>query len=274
MPNRGLAPPAGFAHRVGVRESGCMRLLLAGLFALGAVAAMGGTASAQPALPSTFYGTASIDGKLPPVTAEVRGYIDGRDCTQGERGTTPVYIENGVAQYVIHVMHETQAPGCGREGKTVTFTVGGRETGQAAAWKTGVQELNLNAGSGTPLPLPPATPTPPAPSATATPRVSTPGTPIQPPPIVASAIPTDDIPLPFGSQAARTSVTPRAPGARSVTPEDSETAGPAAREGRDGEASGLPYLVGGLALLVAGGAAGGMVLARRKAKPRGSGRPD
>ncbi|MFN8507301.1 MAG: hypothetical protein U0547_07025 [Dehalococcoidia bacterium] len=251
-----------------------MRLLLAGLFALGALVAMGGRASAQPSLPSTFYGTASIDAKLPPPTAEVRGYIDGRDCTQGERGTTPVFIENGVAQYVIHVMHETQAPGCGREGKTVTFTVGGRETGQSAVWKTGVQELNLNAGAGAPLPLPTATPTPPAPSPTATPRVGTPGTPIQPPPIVASAIPTDDIPLPFGSQAARTSVTPRAPGAGSVTPEAGGTAVPGANEGGDGESSGLPYLLGGLALLVAGGAAGGVVLARQRAKPRGGGGPD
>jgi len=274
MPNTRAARPGRFAHRVGVRESGCMRLMLAALFALGAMVAMGGRAWAQPALPSTFYGTASIDGKLPPATAEVRGYIDGRDCTQGERGTTPVFIENGVAQYVIHVMHETQAPGCGREGKSVTFTIGGRETGQAANWKTGVQELNLNAGSGTPLPLPTATPTPPAPSATATPRVGAPGTPIQPPPIVASAIPTDDIPLPFGSQAARASVTPRAPGVASVTPEAGGTAVPGANGGGDGESSGLPYFIAGVALLVAGGAAGGVVLARQRAKPRGRGGPD
>ena len=247
-----------------------LALLLAAVAVSAGIASPPPRASAQPALPSTFYGTASIDGRAPDAKAEVRGFVDGRDCTQGEAGSLPVFIENGVAQYVIHVMPESQQPGCGREGKVVAFTVGGRETGQTAVWKTGVQQVNLNAGAGTPLPLPTATPTPPERAATPTPRPPAPGTTVQPPPIVASAVPTDDIPLPFGSQSVRASVTPRAPGASggSATAEAEGSPVPATGgTGGDG-GSGLPYLLGGLALVLVAGAVGGVMLARRGANPK------
>jgi hypothetical protein len=132
-----------------------------GAILLAALASLLGISSsaAQPQIPSSFYGSVTIDGKPPPDGAEVRGLIDGIDCTQlGADYKGTVRIGN-TAAYVIHVMHEVQKPGCGTTGKTVTFTIGGRPAAQTAQWKQGPQELNLNAGSGEPLQLPTSTPT-------------------------------------------------------------------------------------------------------------------
>src|SRR5512144_3014911 len=139
-------------------SGGCVRVRLF-LFFIGGAWAVAGSANAaaQPQLPSSFFGTASIDGKPPPNGTQVRGLIDGVDCTQGDAAGTA--LDGGVAEYVIHVMHESQKPGCGNDTKTVTFTIGGRPAAQTAKWKVGPQELNLNAGSGAPVALPTATAT-------------------------------------------------------------------------------------------------------------------
>lgn len=95
----------------------------------------------------------SIDGRPLPDGAPVRAFVDGKDCTQpGARGSL---VEGNVSVYILSVMHESQEPGCGSEGKTVTFQVGDRPAGQTATWHPGLQHLDLNAGSGQPLPIPP-----------------------------------------------------------------------------------------------------------------------
>ncbi len=101
-------------------------------------------ALAQPQLPASVYGSASIDGRPVPDGTQVRGLIDGNDCTQAS-GTGTV-TDGGASGYSITVMHETQRPGCGKEGKTITFTVDGRSAPQTAEWKIGIQQLNLNIG--------------------------------------------------------------------------------------------------------------------------------
>ena len=65
-------------------QSGGVSVRLSFLVVLTAVALIGraGNAAAQPQLPSTVYGSASIDGKPVPDGTQVRGYIDGNDCTQ------------------------------------------------------------------------------------------------------------------------------------------------------------------------------------------------
>lgn len=118
---------------------------------------------AQPQIPATFYGTASIDGRVPPPNADIRAFIDGIDCTQLGPSARFV-VDGGVGKYVVSVIHESQREGCGRDGRTVTFTIAGQPAGQTGTWKAMPQNLNLNAGSGTPAPLPTAT----APPATPT----------------------------------------------------------------------------------------------------------
>jgi hypothetical protein len=134
------------------------RGLLIGALLVALAPAAGASAQLPPHIPGTYYGSATIDGKRPPAGTPVRAIIDGVDCTQpGAMGTIDA---DNVGAYVIDVMHETQQPGCGREGKRVTFTIGGREAGQLVDWAQGLQPLNLNAGSGEPQPLPPNVPRP------------------------------------------------------------------------------------------------------------------
>lgn len=124
------------------------------LLALGAVQAV-----AQPQIPSTFFGSASIEGKTPPPDSNVRAFIAGLDCTQ-DPDSSHFVIEGGVGAYVVSVMHDSQKAGCGRDDKAVVFKINGLEAAQKGVWKPGPQQLDLNAGRGTPQPLPTATPTP------------------------------------------------------------------------------------------------------------------
>lgn len=198
------------------------------LFAL-----LASSALAQPQLPSTVYGSASIDGKPVPDGTEVRGYIDGKDCTQasGLRGTV---TEGGASAFVINVMHESQRAGCGKEGKTITFSIGGRPAPQVADWKVGIQRFDLNIGSGQAPPLPAVTPglgQVPAGAATLAPA------PTGPPP-------TDDVT--FNRTAPRSG-----PGS------------PPHQAPGDGGAPVGVILLGALGILAASGAAAGFVLSRR-----------
>ena len=114
-----------------------------------------GVVLAQPQVPASFYGTVSVDGKPLPDGSDVQALIDGKDCTQpGARGALG---QGSASVYVLSVMHESQAPGCGADGKIVTFRVSGRAAAQTATWRPGLQHLDLNAGTGAPLPLPPET---------------------------------------------------------------------------------------------------------------------
>ncbi len=211
---------------------------------------------AQPQIPSTFFGTASVDGAAPPGDTDIRAFVDALDCTQ--LGPGPRYaIEDGLGTYVVNVMHESQKVGCGRDGKTVTFTIAGRTADQTAVWKPGPQEVNLNVGSGTPIPLPSRTPTPTArPGAT-----QTNGTPSDDPgsgtpPRPTGTPPTDDItltPQPRGSTTAAVRETPGAP---------SSVGG---SDGEGGSAWPIFVVVGGIVALAGGGA--GLVLSRRLHRP-------
>ncbi|MCE7928262.1 MAG: hypothetical protein DYG91_07200 [Chloroflexi bacterium CFX7] len=116
-------------------------------------------AVAQPQVPATYYGTAAIDGKSVADGTEVRGYIDALDCTQPGPTYRGTITDGGVSVYLVNIVHESQKAGCGKPGKTVTFTVGGRPATQTAEWKQGPQQVNLNAGSGEAPALPTATPT-------------------------------------------------------------------------------------------------------------------
>jgi hypothetical protein len=215
--------------------------MLLGSWAIGfAVVASASPVNAQPGFPASFYGAVAVDGRPVPDGTSVRGYIDGVDCTQlGENYRTTITID-GVAQYAIDVVHESQKDGCGDEGKTVTFLVDGAPARETAEWRAGATKFDLNVGEGTgptlAAPTPTATLEPSAAAATATEEAQfTPltGTP-----------PTDDVTLPGTT-----------PGAASPGPPAS---------GDDGGGGGILVLglvVAGLLLI---GAAGGLALARAR----------
>ncbi len=192
----------------------------------------GGEAAQVPQIPATFYGSATVDGKAPPEGSLVRGLINGLDCTQpGAAGTITA---EGVGAYVIHVMHESQLPGCGKQGATVTFTVAGRAAGQSAPWAQGPQPLGLNAGAGEVQPLPSTVPVP-------TQAVAT--TPTAP-----GSVPTTGDVRVSGAQS-----TPRPPGISQGRPE-ADGAGPGS--------AGFAIIALFLLALLAGAA--GVIVSRRK----------
>jgi len=112
---------------------------------------------AQPQLPATFYGSVTVDGRPAEAGTEVRGLVGGFDCTQAAPGERPVLRDGETTAYVLYVVHESQRPGCARDGSTVTFTIGGTVAIQTATWKPGPIRLDLSTGAAPPIPLPSAT---------------------------------------------------------------------------------------------------------------------
>ena len=116
------------------------------------------SAAAQPQIPATYFGTATNNGANVPDGTAVRAFVGGVDCTQS--GSAGTLTDGGVSSYIIVVMHESQAEGCGSSGAMVSFTIGGAPANQTAEWIAGVANLNLNLGEGTAIALPSATPLP------------------------------------------------------------------------------------------------------------------
>lgn len=132
------------------------RFVRVGLPAIGSALTLAtlfpGAAHGQPQVPASFYGTVSADGRPVPDGVAIRAFVDGNDCTQpGARGALR---QGETTVYILNVMHESQAAGCGAEGKTVAFRIGDRPAAQLASWRPGLQHLDLNAGLGEPAPLP------------------------------------------------------------------------------------------------------------------------
>ena len=114
--------------------------------------------SAQPPTPpDRFFGDVTLDGAPAPAGTNVTATIDGNVC-----GQETVKADS---TYVLDVVSDGQTVGCGTDGKTVEFTVGGSPAG-SAPWTSGkFSELDL---AGQPAPPPtvvpptvaPKTPTP------------------------------------------------------------------------------------------------------------------
>jgi hypothetical protein len=223
--------------------------LVACLAAAGFASAIATIATAQPQVPSTVYGSVAVDGKPVPDGTEIRGFVDGLDCTQLGPTYRGTITDGGVSVFLINVVHETQKPGCGKPGKIVTFTIGARTAVQSALWQQGPQQLNLSAGQGEPPALPTPTPTRPlAPTeaaATATEQAK-----FTPKP--AGTLPTDEVQIVTGT---------RAVGA------DPGVIPPAAGKGESFPVVYVLLIV--LAAIVLTGTAAGVALGRRGAPHRG-----
>lgn len=217
-----------------------------GFLVLGVMFSLPLQTSAQgvpPGLPANYFGSVVVNGSPPPDGTQVKAFINGKDCTQ--TGNVGTVMQGNVASYAITVPHESQIPGCGREGIAVSFEVGGQRAVQQATWSATTIPVNLSVGAATPPPLPTFTPTatPNATQANATATAVAIFTPLPAP----SALPTDEPLFPVATAT---------PGTAGVT-------GASGREG-SGDSSLQTPLIVVLIVLVALGIAGGIFVSRRR----------
>jgi hypothetical protein len=117
---------------------------------------MAASVSAQPPTPpNRFFGAVTQNGAAAPAGTNVSASIGGNVC-----GQTTVQADS---TYVLDVVSSGQTAGCGTEGASVSFTVGGDPAG-SATWSSGqFTSLDL-AGQVAPTVAPPTvapvTPTP------------------------------------------------------------------------------------------------------------------
>jgi len=123
---------------------------------------MAASVSAQPPTPpNRFFGAVTLNGAVAPAGTDVSASIGGTVC-----GQTTVQADG---TYVLDVVSSGQTAGCGTEGASVSFAVGGSPAG-TATWSSG-QFTNLDL-AGAPAPPPTVAPPTVAP-VTPTPRVVT-----------------------------------------------------------------------------------------------------
>jgi hypothetical protein len=106
------------------------------------LAVFGGSVSVYG--PDTTY-TMAQDG------TPVQAYVADQLC--GE--TTTYTVHPGPNMYQVAVLPDALRAGCGREGASVTFTIGGEAANEEAVWQPGVHDLALSVGEApTPSPTP------------------------------------------------------------------------------------------------------------------------
>ena len=101
--------------------------------------------SSPPPLPSSFYGSVTIEGWPAPVDTPVEAYIDGQLVAQ-----TKVLLFEGQSVFALDVpgdIGDTETVEGGTTGDPVIFTVAGRAATPAGEWRSGTnQRLDLNSG--------------------------------------------------------------------------------------------------------------------------------
>jgi hypothetical protein len=105
--------------------------------------------------PAFFMGLVWLDGTEPPMGTLVQAFVGGTECGQGGRTTIGGNVAGqwpggfiGRAMYLMSVSSSDERPGCGTEGATISFSIGGREAHQTGQWKSGEsQVLHLTAGA-------------------------------------------------------------------------------------------------------------------------------
>jgi hypothetical protein len=118
-----------------------------------------GIAKAQPSPPASFAGTVKLDdGQSVPDGTPVLALVNGNLCGEGSRepgqkGTwtldrdlADLGAHAGDSIYIVDVVSDSQTPGCGTEGATVTFEVDGRPAHEQGLWKAGFNSLDLTVG--------------------------------------------------------------------------------------------------------------------------------
>lgn len=104
-------------------------------------------AQAVPPIPSSFWGTVTINGENAPAGTEITARIDGI-----VRANTTVKFYNGESIYSLDVPGEDGPPGDSGDEQMIVFYIGNHPAAQTAVWQSGKNvELNLTA-----LTVPPA----------------------------------------------------------------------------------------------------------------------
>ena len=88
-------------------------------------------------------GSTWIDG-MPTEGATVRSLVDGNDCTVRTNAITPP--DSGPAFALTFVAPAGLIPGCGEDGKTVSFTINGLPAHETVPWESNGDPLALTAG--------------------------------------------------------------------------------------------------------------------------------
>jgi hypothetical protein len=258
-----------------------MRLLgtLAGVVMLVAGGSLLSTSDmqAQAAPPTRVYGAVSVDGETPPVGTPVEAFIGDMRCGTGEVRELGDPIGVG---FVVDVDADAFNPGCGNDGETITFAVGGVPAAESATFRTGAfVQQDLTASGQVATPTPEATPTPSAPSTPAPSPTPSP-TPVPTPTPTPAASPTATA-SPEASPTATTTPTDAATGTPTATasptasPDRTPTATvvatvlPADEDGESGDGGVSPavWVVLVLAVLAAGGAGAYLYQRRRGGAP-------
>lgn len=171
---------------------GTWKGLMAGAGAAGAALVLGATVlvstvggqSPAPAMPGTppnrVFGTVQLNGQTAPAGTAIVALIGMTSCGTAQVSTT--------GTYVIDVLSAASMPGCGTDGATVAFTVGGARATQTTMWQQGrFTDLPLTAQAQTPT----ATARPPTATPTRAPVTATPTrAPVTATPTVRPATPT------------------------------------------------------------------------------------
>lgn len=130
-------------------------------------------AQAPPNPPSRFVGAVTVNGVAAATGTVIEGRVGGATC-----GTTTVFQASGQGRYVLDVpaADPASAPGCGTDGATVTFFVGGQQAAQTGVWRNfQLNTVDLTAGGAATQPPTTATAT------TTTAAPTTPATTPRPP---------------------------------------------------------------------------------------------
>jgi hypothetical protein len=263
-----------------------MRLIatLAGLVMLVTGVLIDGTNDALAQAPPTrVFGSVTVDGQTPPVGTTVEAFIGDRRCGTGDVRELGDPIGTG---FLVDVDADAFNPGCGNDGETITFVVGGVPAAETATFQTGNfvrQDLTASGQPATPTPAPspspsPATPSPsptatptptpaPSPTATASPTATT--SPDASPTGTATATPTDT-----ATPTVTATVTPTATAGPTESPAASPTpvattVRPEGEDGGndDGGISSVVWVLLAVAVLAAGGLGAVLYLRGRGTAP-------
>lgn len=126
------------------------------VFALGAAALGFGMVQAQGAPtnpPARFAGTVTVNGQPAAAGTAVEARIGSTVC-----GTTTVFMQNNAANYVVDAFAlDSEHPGCGTDGATVTLFVNGQQAGSGPWVNHQLNQVNLVVGAGAATPTATAT---------------------------------------------------------------------------------------------------------------------
>ncbi|MGH2598304.1 MAG: hypothetical protein ACRDJ9_02840 [Dehalococcoidia bacterium] len=249
-----------------------MRLVwtLAALVCVAAGAVLhGGRDVAAQAPPTRVFGAVTVNGEPPPPGTVVEAFVGGMPCGQGEVRDLGDPIGIG---FVVDVDADAFNPGCGNDGETITFKVGGLDAPETATFQTGAFVQRDLTTAGAPASPPPAQESPspapatPSPSPVATPTSTPTATPAASPSPSPSPSPTEagtPEASPTGTATstptATATVTPTATASPTPTP---TTIQPDEEDGDGGGVSPVVWGLGGLVVLAVAGI-GAYVVYRR-----------